>query len=179
MKCSGFIATSLDGYIARPDGEIDWLPTGDAGEDFGYEAFMATVDMIVMGRATFQKVLSFEEWPYGDKPVMVLSRRGVVIPEHLKSTVESMSLRPAEVVDELAKRGLDHLYIDGGKTIQGFIEAGLIQKLIISRIPVVIGRGLSLFGEVPRDINFRHIATRSFAGGLVQSEYELIARSTY
>lgn len=176
MKASVYIATSLDGFIAREDGSLDWLPpggSGEGGEDYGYKAFMATVDVLVMGRNTYEKVLTFGDWPYGPKPVVVLSSRSLTIPAHIARSVEPMSCTPAGVISRLAARGAKHLYVDGGKTIQGFLSAGLINRLIITRIPVLIGGGVPLFGPLQRDINLRHIETRQFSGGLVQSEYEV------
>ena len=177
MKASVYIATSVDGFIARPDGDIDWLgePAED-GEDFGYEEFMATVDHLVMGRHTFEKVLSFGQWPYA-KPVVVLTSRPLKVPEDIASKVEVMSGPPEQILDELAKRGSQHLYIDGGKTIQLFLSAGLIQRVIISRIPVLIGEGIPLFGPLPQDIQLRHKATRTFANGVVQCEYQVVSET--
>ncbi len=171
-----FIATSLDGFIARENGELDWLPAvgGKDDEDYGYKAFFDTVDFLVMGRNTYEKVSTFGEWPYGDKPVVVLSARALCIPPHLARTVEAMSCSPSEVVGRLSARGAKHLYIDGGKTIQGFLNAGLIQRLIITRVPILIGRGIPLFGPLVRDIKLRNIETRQFPSGLVQSTYEIV-----
>jgi len=176
MQTSAYIATSLDGFIARENGELDWLPAGggEGGEDYGYKAFMETVDFLVMGRNTYEKVLTFGEWPYGDKPVVVLSTRALSIPSHLARTVETMSCSSSEVVSRLSARGAKHLYIDGGKTIQGFLNAGLIQRLIITRIPVLIGRGIPLFGPLTRDVKLLHLETRQFSSGLVQSTYEIV-----
>jgi dihydrofolate reductase len=177
MKASVYIATSLDGFIARPDGGLDWLPGiggAETGEDYGYRQFMDSVDCLVMGRSTYEVVLGFGgEWPYSEKPVVVLSSRPVDIPDRLADTVEWMSGPPTEVVQRLAERGAGHLYVDGGRTIQGFLAAGLIQQLIITRVPVLIGEGIPLFGPIPHDIKLRHIETRSFANGLVQSRYEV------
>jgi len=178
MKASVFIATSLDGFIARANGGLDWLPGGegeDAGEgDHGYQQFMDSVDYLVMGRGTYEVVLGFGgEWPYGEKPVVVLSSRPVEIPERVADTVEWMSGPPGDVARRLAEGGAKHLYIDGGQTIQGFLAAGLIQQLIITRVPVLIGDGIPLFGPLPHDIKLRHIETRAFANGLVQSRYEV------
>ena len=177
MNATVYIATSLDGFIARPDGDIDWLPVGDSGtgEDYGYHAFMDTVDVIVMGRGTYEKVLTFGQWPYR-KPVVVLSSRALTFPPAVPATVESMSGSPSDVVARLEARGMQHAYIDGGVTIQGFLGAGLIQRIIITRIPVLIGTGLPLFGPVSRDIPLRHVTTRSYENGLVQSEYEVVSR---
>lgn len=173
MKASVFIATSLDGFIARPDGDLDWLPPG-GGEEHGYDAFMATVDALVIGRKSFEKILTFDTWPYGGKPVFVLST-GTLGPALPGAVVERMSGSPAEIVSHLAARGMRHIYVDGGITIQRFLQAGLIQRLIITRIPVLLGAGIPLFGALERDIPLRHVGTRQYASGLVQSEYVVVA----
>jgi dihydrofolate reductase len=169
MKASVFIATSLDGFIARANGDLDWLPSG-GGEEHGYEAFMATVDALVIGRKTYETVLAFDTWPYGEKPVFVLSTRPLA-PAPSGAVVEHMSGPPVELVSQLAARGVRHVYVDGGITIQRFLQAGLIQRLIITRIPVLLGDGIPLFGALQRDILLQHIETRQYASGLVQSEY--------
>jgi len=172
MTASVFIGTSLDGFIARRNGDFDFLPEG-GGEPHGYDEFMASVDALVIGRKTFEKVLSFDTWPYGDKRVVVLSSRPVDLSAAVGGVVEQMAGPPAEIVSQLAASGAHHLYIDGGITIQGFLRAGLIQRLIITRVPVLIGDGISLFGSLPRDIHLRHVATRQYPSGLVQSEYHV------
>jgi dihydrofolate reductase len=170
MKASVFIATSLDGFIARQDGALDWLPA-DGGEPHGYDEFMATVDAVVIGRKTFETVLGFDAWPYGKKQVVVLSTTlsALTVPDG--AVCEVMAGSPQEIVTRLSQRGLQHLYIDGGVTIQGFLEAGLIQRVIITRIPVLLGSGIPLFGPLSHDIRFQHVATRSYPSGMVQSEY--------
>ena len=173
MTASVFIATSLDGFIARPDGGIDWLPVG-GGEPHGYDEFIAGVDAIVLGRKSFEKVLTFGDWPYGEKRVVVLSSRHVDLSAAAGAVVEQMAGPPAEIVSLLAASGAHHLYIDGGITIQRFLRAGLIQRLIITRVPVLIGDGIPLFGTLPRDIRLHHVATRPFPSGLVQSEYHVV-----
>lgn len=178
MECSVFIATSLDGYIAREDGTLDWLEAGGdgrGGEDHGYDAFISTVDALVMGRNTYEKVLTFGGWPYGSKPVVVLSTRPLEQPAPRGASVEVMAGTPHEVVARLAERGMRHLYVDGGVTVQRFLEAGLVQRMIITHIPVLIGRGIPLFGRLSRDVRLMHVSTRSFASGLVQSEYAIVA----
>jgi dihydrofolate reductase len=169
VKASVFIGTSVDGFIARPNGELDFLPPG-GGEPHGYDEFMLTVDALVIGRKTFETVLAFDEWPYGEKPVFVLSAHPLA-PPPAGAFVERMSGAPAEIVSQLAARGLRHVYVDGGITIQRFLEARLIQRLIITRVPVLIGSGIPLFGPLTRDIALKHVATRQYASGLVQSEY--------
>ena len=173
MKASVFIATSVDGFIARPDGDLDWLPGGDV-EDHGYDAFMLTVDMIVMGRGTYEKVLTFGDWAYGETPVVVLTSNPASLPTPPAPTISAMGGSPQEIVAALQKRGATSLYIDGGVTIQRFLAAGLIQRVIITRVPVVLGRGRPLFGELDHDVRLRHVSSRAFDSGLVQSEYEVL-----
>jgi dihydrofolate reductase len=172
LKASTFIGTSLDGFIARANGDFDFLPPG-GGEPHGYDEFMATVDALVIGRKTYETVLAFDAWPYGAKPVFVLSTRSIA-PAPAGAAVERMSGHPAQIVAQLATRGIQHAYVDGGITIQGFLRAGLIQKLIITRVPVLIGSGIPLFGAIPHDIALKHVATRHYASGLVKSEYEVV-----
>ena len=171
MKASVFIGTSVDGFIARPNGELDFLPPG-GGEPHGYEEFIHSVDALVIGRKTFETVLSFDTWPYGEKPVFVLSTR-LLAPVPAGAIVEHLSGDPVEIVSQLEARGIGHIYVDGGLTIQRFLRAGLIQRLIITRVPVLIGDGIPLFGSLPHDVRLHHIATRYYASGLVQSEYEV------
>ncbi|MGA2510670.1 MAG: dihydrofolate reductase family protein [Candidatus Acidiferrales bacterium] len=173
MTASVFIGTSVDGFIARTNGDLDFLPA-DGGEPHGYDEFMASVDAIVIGRKTFETVLAFPEWPYGDKRVVVLSNRPIELSAARGGVVEQMAGPPAEIVSKLAASGAHHLYVDGGITIQGFLRAGLIQRLIITRVPVLIGDGIPLFGTLPRDLRLRHVATQHYASGLVKSEYHVI-----
>ena len=173
MAASVFVGTSVDGFIARPNGDLDFLPPG-GGEPHGYSEFIATVDAIVIGRKTFETVLAMEDWPYGDKRVVVLSSRPVDL-SGAGGVVEQMTGPPADIVSQLGASGAHHLYVDGGITIQGFLRAGLIQRFVITRVPVLIGSGVPLFGTLPRDIRLRHIVTRHYPSGLVQSEYQVAA----
>jgi len=173
VKASVFIGTSLDGFIARVSGELDFLPPG-GGEPHGYDEFIATVDALVIGRKTFETVLAFDTWPYGEKPVFVLSTHTLATAP-LGAVVEHMSGDPAEIVSQLEARGVRHVYVDGGITIQRFLRAGLIQRFIITRVPVLIGTGIPLFGALERDIPLRHVRTQHYASGLVQSEYVIAA----
>lgn len=172
-----FVGTSLDGFLARPNGDFDFLPAG-GGEEHGYTAFMASVDTLVVGRNTYDVVLKFPEWPYPGKRVVVLSSRPLPPPRHASASVERMEGDPRDVAARLRDTGSRHAYVDGGLTVQAFLRAGLIQRMTITRVPVLIGEGIPLFGAVPRDVRLRHIGTRSYASGLVTSEYEVLAEES-
>lgn len=172
MRASTFIGTSLDGFIARTDGALDFLPPG-GGEPHGYDEFMDSVDALVIGRKTYETVLTFGAWPYGRKSVFVLSAHSLA-PAPLSAVMERMSGAPPEIWSRLAARGFQHVYVDGGITIQKFLQSGLIQRLVITRVPVLIGTGIPLFGPTGRDIALKHIVTRQYPSGLVQSEYDVI-----
>jgi dihydrofolate reductase len=172
MTASVFVGASVDGFIARVDGGLDWLPAG-GGEPHGYDEFMAGVDAIVIGRNTFEIVLGFDPWPYGDKRVVVLSSRPLDLSAVRGGRVEQRAGDPATIIAELAADGAPNLYIDGGITIQRFLRAGLIERLIVTRVPVLIGEGIPLFGSLDRDIRLSHVATRSYPSGLVQSDYRI------
>lgn len=174
MHTTVFIGTSLDGFIARADGGIDWLdaPQELEGEDYGYNAFIDTIDAIVMGRNTFETVLGFGWWPYA-KRVIVLTSRPIDAPADIAERIDVMSGDPHLIVEQLSKQGIDRIYIDGGIVIQRFVAAGLVNRMIITRLPILIGSGVPLFGELPHDAMLTHVATRSYANGLVQSEYEI------
>jgi len=175
MKASVFVGTSLDGFIARVDGGIDWLPA-DGGEPHGYNEFFASVDAIVIGRKTFETVQGFGYWLYGKKQVVVLSSSASEWKAPRGAKCEFMSGTPKQIAGRLKKRGFKHLYIDGGVTIQGFLEAGLIQRMTITRVPVLLGTGTPLFGPLSRDIHLKHLETRSYPNGLVTSVYEVMKK---
>jgi dihydrofolate reductase len=173
MKLSVFCGVSVDGFLARPDDTLDFLDTGGQ-EPHGFEEFLASIDVLVIGRRTFEVVLKIGHLSvYGKKLVVVLSSRPLDFSSISDATVEQMSGEPADVVKLLDSRGLKHAYIDGGITIQRFLAAGMIDRLVITRVPVLIGAGIPLFGPLPRDISLRHVRTLSCSGGLVQSEYEV------
>jgi dihydrofolate reductase len=174
MTVSVFIGTSVDGFIARTNGDFDFLPP-DGGEPHGYAEFMASVDVLVIGRKTFETVLTLAAWPYGDKRVVVLSSLPLDLSAAHGGIVEQMAGPPAEIVSRLAASGARHLYVDGGITIQRFLRAGLIQRIIITRVPVLIGDGIPLFGTLPSDIRLHHIATQHYPSGLVKTEYHIAA----
>lgn len=174
VKVSVYIATSLDGFIARKNGDIDWLPSGgEDGEDFGYAEFISTVDAIVMGRNTFEKVLTFGSWHY-DKKVFVLSSRAVNIDTQLTEKVEALLLSPRALIEEMQRRGVRHIYLDGGITIQHFLREGLVDEITLTAIPILIGEGLPLFGVLNKDIKLELICSRSFKNGLTQNKYKIL-----
>jgi dihydrofolate reductase len=172
MKTCIFIAASLDGYIARSDGSIDWLiaatPTGD---QHGYNEFIAQIDTIVMGRKTFDTVLGFDGWPYEGKRVIVLSRTLESIPARLSGKAELHRGPVLELHAALAAGGCQGLYIDGGQTVQSFLREGLVDELTLTHIPILLGSGTPLFGALPHDLPLQHLCTRVIADSLVQSTY--------
>ena len=178
MKISVFCGVSVDGFLARPDDSLDFLHTGEQ-EPHGFKEFLASVDVVVIGRRTFEVVVKLGHLAlYGKKPTVVLSSRPLDFSSVKGGIVEQQSGEPSEVIRQLKARDFKHVYLDGGITIQRFLAAGCIDRLVITRVPVLIGAGVALFGPVPRDIRLRHVETRSYTGGLVQSEYEVDAENT-
>lgn len=177
-KCSVFIAASVDGFIARKDGDIEWLNRPEYEcpvlNGLTYDEFMTTVDALVMGRKTLEKVLSFTDWPYENTPVVVLSQGQVSIPAKLRSKVEVMAGDPVLIVAQLAARGLKHLYIDGGQTIHNFLAAGLINEITITRVPVLLGTGIPLFSQLGAELDMRLIDSSTSDNGFVQSRYQVV-----
>jgi len=177
LKCSVFIATSLDGFIAKADGDIQWLvtiPAPDAKEDYGFQAFFDSVDVLAMGRKTYEAALTFAEWPYAGKRVIVLSHRMPEVPERLIGQVEFMAGTPSELVHTLEGEGIKHAYIDGGKTIHGFLSAGLINEMTITTIPILLGEGIPLFGYLKREIKLDLLDSKWFANGFVKNRYRVL-----
>jgi len=169
---SVFLGCSLDGYIAGKNDELDWLDKipNPENEDTGYYAFMDRVDAVVMGRRTFEVVLGFGDWHF-KKPVFVLSNSLNQVPEHLHGKAEIVSGTLKEVLGGLHARGFHRLYIDGGQTVQAFLQEDLVDEMILTRIPVVLGGGLPLFGLLSHMLWFTHQETNVFMGQLVQSRY--------
>jgi dihydrofolate reductase len=166
-----YCGLSLDGFIARPDGAIDWLGAPPEGEDYGWSEFIATIDALVMGRKTFELLLTFPEWHYGATQLFVLSRTLRELPARAEGRAELTALGPAELLAELGRRGKRRVYVDGGLTVQSFLAADLIDELILTRLPVLIGQGIPLFGPLGGDLWWDHQATRTFRDGLVRSRY--------
>jgi len=177
IQVSVFIATSLDGFIAREDGDIDWLHDVEpleGGDDAGYSAFYSTIDVLVMGRGSFEKVLEFDAWPYEGKPVIVLSKSLKEIPDGLRDKVRLDNSSPKELLEKLEFEGYKRVYLDGGQIIQSFLRAGLVDDMVLTRIPVLIGAGRPLFGALDKDIKLRHLETKTWHNGFVQSKYQVV-----
>jgi dihydrofolate reductase len=171
-KASVYIGASLDGFIAKKDGNTDWLVKFESPEiGHSYEKFMQHIDAHVIGRGTFEKVLGFTQWPF-KKKVFVLSTTINELPQHLKEKVTVLSLAPHEVLQYLSNKGFSHIYVDGGKVIQQFLKEDCIDELIITRIPVLLGSGIPLFGWLDHELCFNHTGTEVFSNGLVKSHYK-------
>ncbi len=171
---SVYIATSLDGHIADRNGELDWLNAISIpeGEDMGYFAFMDRIDALVMGRSTFETVCGFEvDWPY-QKPVFVLSNSMKSIPKSHEGKAYVVSGPLKDVLEEIRQKGFERLYIDGGRTIQSFLKEDLIDELIITTMPVLIGGGPRLFAELPHEIRFELAESKVFVDQIVQNRYK-------
>jgi dihydrofolate reductase len=170
-----YIATSLDGFIAKKDGGIDWLlniPNQD-NSDYGFCEFMKTIDAIVMGRITYELVLTFNQWPY-NKPVFVLSSTLKSVLENMSGKVEIINGEPVAIVKQLNARNYNNLYIDGGVTIQGFLKHDLIDEMVITRLPVLLGEGIPLFAGLTAEQKYEHVKTEVFNNFLVRSSYKRI-----
>ena len=176
-KVSVYIATSLDGFIAREDGALDWLDEANVavpeGEDLGFRAFLESVDTLIMGRKTYEQVMSFGRWPYGQIPVVVLSRNSISFPPSLPDSVTHSSESPRDLYERLSGEGVEHIYVDGGITIQGFLSEGLVDEITVTVIPVILGGGIPLFGSIENDIRLTHVHTIAFDFGFVQTTYSV------
>lgn len=167
-----YIATSLDGFIAASDGSIDWLyeiPNPEQS-DYGYAELMSGIDAVVMGRNTFDKVLTFGEWVY-DKPVFVLSNTLKQIPEEIIGKAEIINGNVKDLVKKLNRLGYKNLYVDGGGAIQSFLKEDLIDEMIITRIPIILGSGFPLFKHIDKRLKFKHQKTEIYNNTLVKSHY--------
>ena len=156
MRTVVYIATSLDGFIARPDGDIEWLINilNPDNSDFGYSEFIAGIDSILMGRNTYETALSFESWPY-NRPVFVLSNILENVSQELDGKAEIINGNLKDILKRLEAKGIKKLYVDGGKTIQSFLKEDLIDEMIITTVPILLGEGISLFGHLDEDLKFK------------------------
>jgi dihydrofolate reductase len=182
MKCSVYIATSVDGFIAKKDGSVDWLHTAGSPEtemgeqaDMGFSEYMASVDCLIMGRKCMEMISSMdltpEQWPYGDTRVIVLSNTVKQAPDNLKDKVEMYSGALQTLVSKLESEGHQHAYIDGGTTIQAFLNLQLINEMTITRAPILLGEGIPLFGKTIKDIKLEQAQATAFANDFVQVKY--------
>ena len=182
MKCSVYIATSADGYIATPEGDVDWLHTAGNQDvdmsdnpDMGFNDFIASVDCMVMGRKCMEVISSFnltpEQWPYGDTKVYVLSHSLKVPPENLRGKVEMYSGDIPALINQLEVKGFKHAYIDGGATITSFINLKLINEMIITKAPVILGEGIPLIGIINHKIKLVNSEAIAFPNDFIQVKY--------
>jgi dihydrofolate reductase len=179
-----FLGMSVDGFIARLDGDLSWLtgessppddgqasaPDDGAGGDFGFGDFVTTVDAVLMGRSTYSFIAPFEDWPYEGRPVHVLS---TTLAEGTDTRI-TVHRSFEQAVDALSAAGYRRVYVDGGRTVHAFLAAGLVGELTLSRVPVLIGTGLTPFGPLPHDLRLEHVATRDYSSGMVQSTYRVL-----
>lgn len=181
MKCSVYIATSADGYIATEDGGVDWLQESGnlevemGSEDMGFKRFMDSVDCMIMGRKCMEKIsemnLTPDQWFYGDMPITVLSNTLKEPPENLAGKIEIYSGDIEQLIKRLENRGLKHAYIDGGSTITSFIKLRLINELIITQAPILLGKGIPLFGQLNNSIKLTNAHSIAYPNDFIQSKY--------
>jgi dihydrofolate reductase len=169
IQVSVYIATSMDGYIARPDGGLDWLSGAQSvpGEDYGYQQFMDTVDTVLLGRGTYDAVIGMNAWPFGGKQVFVLTGRPLASPHPVQ--VHSGALRP--LLDTLARQGSRRVYLDGGVCVRQGLREGVVDDMTISVIPVLLGEGIPLFGQGTPECRWRSSAARQYGDGLIQQRW--------
>lgn len=173
-KNSVFIATSLDGYIADKNGGINWLnfipnPNND---DMGYIEFNKEIDALVMGRTTFETVLKFDiDWPYS-KPVFVLSNKLKKIPESHKDKAFLVKGTLTEILNQIHEKGFNRLYVDGGTTIRNFLKEDLIDEMVITTIPILLGGGSSLFTELPNELEFELVGVKTYLNQITQNHFK-------
>jgi len=170
-QISIYIAQSLDGYIARQDGSLDWLEYGHEGdEDYGFKGFIKDIDALVLGRNTYEVVSSFDQWPYEGKRVIVLSQTL----KQVRQEAELFAGKLTELTAKLHSDGIQHVWVDGGITVSKFLEAGLVDDLTVSVIPVFLGQGIPLFNPMKQELTCRLISTKTYPSGLVQLRYDSI-----
>ncbi len=178
VKVSVFIGTSLDGYISRGDGRIDWLEKANkrvtSGEDFGFNSFLNSIDLLIMGRKTFEQVIKFEGWLYKDTKIIVMSARQIEIPGNLMGAVTVTKESPTQLIGRLSNESIKHVYVDGGMVIHSFLASRLVNEITVTIVPILIGNGKSFSGILPMDISLQHLKTTVFESGFVQIQYRVI-----
>jgi len=184
MKCSVFIATSTDGYIADENGSLDWLQVSGNQEadmsenpDMGFAGYVSSVDCMVMGRKCMETISSFnltsEQWPYGDIKIYVLSNTLKTVPENLSGKAEMYAGVLSDLVCKLEQDGYKHAYIDGGSTITSFLNQQLINEITITRVPVILGGGIPLFGKLEKPVQLREASATVFPNDYIQIKYSV------
>lgn len=184
MKCSVFIATSLDGFIARNNGSVDWLHTSGKPDadmrdqaDMGFNDYLSSIDCIIMGRKCMEVIsnmnLTADQWPYGDKRIIVLSNTLSQAPENMKGKIELYSGDLTQLIEKLENEGHEHAYIDGGKTIQSFIQLGFIKELTISKAPIILGEGIPLFDKMNSNIELTQAKSMAYPNDFIQIKYTI------
>lgn len=168
-----YVAMSLDGYIATSDGGVGWLDEipNPSGDDYGYAAFMKGIDALLIGRNSFEKLLTFDGWFY-DKPVMVASNSLEKIPDHLQEKAFLVRGSLEEVIQQVHDKGHDNIYLDGGMLVQSCLRADLVDQMILTQVPILLGEGIPLFGSLDQPLNFRLVSSVVFNNHLVQSHFQ-------
>lgn len=184
MNCSVYIATSADGYIATLDGSVDWLHTAgnseaDMGDnqDMGFDRFIKSIDCMIMGRKCMEMISSMdltpEQWPYGNTHIIVLSNTVTEPPENLSGKIEMYSGDIHVLIKKLENKGFKHAYIDGGSTITSFINLKLIDKMTITKVPVLLGEGIPLFGKINQNVKLENSEATAFPNEFIQIKYDV------
>lgn len=184
MECSVYIATSIDGYIATTDGGVNWLHTSgnseaDMGDnpDMGFSRFINSIDCMIMGRKCMEVIssmdLSPEQWPYDDTHIVVLSNTVKEPPENLRGKVEMYSGDIQTLIKKLESNGFKHAYIDGGSTITSFINLKLIDRMTITKAPVLLGEGIPLFGKINQNVKLKNAEATAFPNEFIQIKYDV------
>lgn len=174
---SAFLAISVDGYLAGKNGDLTWLDKANQqvpeGEDCGYNAFIKPIDALIMGRKTYEKILSFKVvWPY-TMPVYVLTSHPLTVPDNLKNKIIATQQSPLALIRQLAKQNHQHIYVDGGQTVRSFLDAGLLNHLILTQIPILLGEGIPLFTQTPHSYPLRLVTSHVYPFGFVQLHYQI------
>lgn len=184
MKCSVFIGCSFDGFIAREDGAIDWMDTAGKPDveipdnpDLGFSEFISNIDCLVMGSNTLKKLSSFnlsaDQWPYGDTRIIALSKSLQEVPENLCGNAEIFSGDIPELIQSLENEGYKHAYVDGGRVIQSFLKLKLMNEMTITLLPILIGKGISLFADLPEDIHLELMHAQTFPNDFIQTTFRV------
>ena len=170
LQACVFLGLSVDGFIARPDGDLTWATSrGEAAGDAGFTPFVESVDAVLMGRGTYDVIAGFDDWPYRGRPVHVLSTTLAPDADARVSVHSSFD----DALAALAAAGHRRVYVDGGRTVRTFLAAGLVTELTLSRVPVLIGEGVSLFGPLSQDVDLEHVRTEVLGGCMVQTTYRV------